>query len=85
MHLTDHSSRSTPSDSLQRSQDRLGTCARLPYSLRRCQTVSQTCRTRAGDFQTVCDGAKTVSQTGEAPARDSFEVCDGTKTIWPPA
>ncbi|KAH3880081.1 hypothetical protein DPMN_003993 [Dreissena polymorpha] len=58
-------------DSLRRCQDRLGTCTSLPYSLRRCQTVSQTGGAPAGNSYTVCDGAKTVYQTGEAPGRDS--------------
>ncbi|KAH3720764.1 hypothetical protein DPMN_063668 [Dreissena polymorpha] len=61
--------------SLRRCQDRIDTCRRLPDSLRRCKTPSQTGGAPAGDTQTVCNGTKTVW----VPALDFHTICDGAR------
>ncbi|KAH3698426.1 hypothetical protein DPMN_055168 [Dreissena polymorpha] len=53
----------------------MGTCRTIPDSLRRFQTVFQISWAPAGDFKTVCDGAKTIW----APAEDNQPVCDGAR------
>ncbi|KAH3810850.1 hypothetical protein DPMN_139248 [Dreissena polymorpha] len=54
---------------------------RLPDILRRCKTVSKTCKALEGDSQTVCDDAKTVW----VPAGNSQTVCDGARQSPRPA